>query len=63
MQCKAFIGNLPSETLADYNAWAKNKVIARDVIIHSHVVKSELTDNQTVLILVFFDERMHQDWM
>lgn len=63
MQIKEFIGNYPSKSIKLYNEWAKGKPLTRDVIVHSHIVKSPAEGNQTILILVFFDEYLHKNWL
>jgi len=58
-----FCGGAVFETVYEYNEWAKNKTLARDVIVHSHITPTTDADNPILVILVFFDERMHPDWV
>ncbi len=64
MRCLTFIGGNPLEVAAMYNKWAKDKSLAKDVIIHSHIVPpSEGEFAGTLAILVFFDEQLHPSWV
>lgn len=63
MKCLSFIDTNASRAVSDYNEWAKNKVLAKDVIVHSHMIQPSDNSYGRVIILVFFDERMHPDWV
>ena len=63
MKCLYFVGNRAAKTVDAYNKWAANKTLARDVIVHSHVIQPSAVCSGAVTILVFFDERMHPDWI
>jgi len=45
-----------------YNSWAKNKVLAKDVIIHTHAMIGASNVPSQLMIMVFFDERIHPEW-
>lgn len=63
MKCLIFAGENPLRVVDTYNRWAKGKGLGKDVIIHSHVVSGVLDDPSTIVILVFFDEKLHDDWI
>lgn len=64
MRCLIFMGMAAVHTVDAYNRWAKGKGISKDVIVHSHVVQSGSDfDPSTIVILVFFDERLHENWV
>jgi hypothetical protein len=63
LKCLMFHDSIDTSAVDDYNTWAKNKVLAKDVIVHSHQIWSEKNDTRWTTILVFFDERMHPDWV
>lgn len=64
MKCLIFCGGNALEVVARYNSWAKGKYLSKDVIIHSHVVPPEEGNfASTIAILVFFDEKLHDDWI
>ena len=63
MKCLMFCDpSLAANTVAQYNNWAQNKVLAKDVIVHSHVA-NDVHGVSALIIVVFFDERMHPDWV
>jgi hypothetical protein len=51
------------KTTDAYNKWAQNKVLAKDVIIHTHITPDSADYPPTLAIVVFFDERMHPEWI
>ncbi len=62
MKCLEFTDRLSGlKTIQAYNEWAKNKILAKDVIIHSHLA-TNIDGAPYIIILVFFDERIHPDW-
>ena len=63
MKCKVFRGD-SGEAAADYNEWAKDRVLTKDVIIHTHVVPCMHEEQcfYATYIIVFYDEKMHPSW-
>lgn len=62
MKCLIFYGSHPSEAGSDYNEWAKNKPLAKDVIIHTHTTRTPEEGCGNLMIVVFFDEKIHLSW-
>lgn len=63
MRCLLFTDVDFAKAVDLYNKWAENKVLARDVIIHSHTQPKHPYDQGGLCILVFFDERIHTEWV
>lgn len=51
------------KTIDAYNAWAKDKTLGKDVIVHSHIVQPMENFCGELIILVFFDEHIHPAWV
>lgn len=49
-------------TEGNFNTWAKDKSLAKDVIIHTHVF-SEKDGATKAIVIVFFDEKYHPSWV
>ena len=62
MKALYFCSLLATETIDAYNRWAKNKILAKDVIVHTHFSPVIGNAGGYLAIIVFFDERIHTDW-
>lgn len=64
MRCIAFVGT-GLQAVDAYNKWAKGKWLAKDVIVHSHALQHQVATHgpEGILILVFFDESVHPEWL
>jgi len=62
MKCIVFnqIGVTPAEI--QYNNWAKNQTLTKDMIIHTHYAPETGTCYGSLIIVVFYDERIHPTW-
>jgi hypothetical protein len=58
-----FCYDTADKTLAAYNKWAEGKPLTRDVIIHTHTVLAEKAGIGTLIIMCFFDEKLHPSWV
>lgn len=63
MRCIIFMGENALKTVDAYNTWAKDKPLGKDVIVHSHIVQNIGMFPDTLIIVVFFDENIHQSWV
>jgi len=63
MQVRVFRGDA-LEAVYQYNEWAKDKPLTKDVIIHTHVVPCMHEEQcfYATYIIVFYDEKMHPSW-
>jgi hypothetical protein len=57
-----FIDTTLVSAVSQYNRWAADKPLAKDVIIHTHPVHDDKLSIGKLIIVVFFDEKMHPDW-
>ena len=62
MKCTRFVDDNSGGAIDKYNHWAKDKPLAKDVIVHTHAVRSKESDNGLLIIVVFWDEVMHPSW-
>lgn len=61
MKCKIFIGNW-YEVQDLFNAWAKGKVLTREVLIHEQVMNThDAQDNTIMAIIVYHPEDPYWD--
>jgi len=62
MKCILFVDDSDTPATYHYNKWAKDKQLAKDVIVHSHVIQPYNITAGRIIIIVFFDEKIHPDW-
>lgn len=63
MKCLLFAGITVFGTVDAYNNWAKDKALHKDVIIHTHYLPRTTNSQESMLIVVFFDENLHPSWV
>jgi hypothetical protein len=62
MKAKVFNGDNLDAVVSNYNSWAKDKPLTRDVIVHDHVIQPLGGWYGAFFIIVYFDEVKHPDW-
>ena len=62
MKCKVFAGFSNDDVVAGYNDWAKDKMLTKDVIVHTHFTYCQEHKCVQFIIVVFFDETIHPSW-
>ena len=62
MKCVVFYYEDPQDAAVRYNEWAKDKQLAKDVIVHTHATRAPEEDIADLMIVVFFDEKIHPSW-
>lgn len=62
MKSKVFCDSVNTNAFADFDEWAKDKPLTKDMIIHSHQVWDTREGARWTSIIVFFDELIHPNW-
>lgn len=62
MRCRVFIDEAKDTAQDQYSEWAEGTVLSKDVIIHSHVIPPSVGSFGRLVIVVFYDERIHPTW-